>query len=115
VLILDSGAYTIPIIHPPLVHSSCPLKLLRRCVGKFALCLLYPTELLNVKLAGLLLRPRFVKIWITPPEASEPYSVEAAGPLSTSTRSISSGFKSDSLSSPAPPENAQQVVDPPAA
>ena len=34
-------------------------------------------------------RPRLVKIWITPPEASVPYSVVAAGPFTTSMRSIS--------------------------
>ncbi len=86
---------------------------LRSCVGKFARCRLKPRVEVRLKLAGLLFRPRFVKIWITPPDASEPYSVAAAGPLSTSTRSISSGFRSESRSSPAPPEKAQQVVEPP--
>ncbi len=93
---------------------SGPEKLLRSFVGKLARCRFIPSVVFSVKFAGLLLRPRFVKIWITPPDASEPYSVAAAGPLSTSTRSISSGLRSERRSSPAPPLNAQQVVLPPA-
>ena len=34
-------------------------------------------------------RPRLVKIWMTPPDASVPYSVVAAGPFTTSMRSMS--------------------------
>ena len=36
-------------------------------------------------------RPRFVKIWMTPLDASVPYSVAAAAPLRISMRSIDSG------------------------
>ena len=36
--------------------------------------------------------PRFVKIWMTPAEASVPYRVVAAAPLMTSTRSMSCGL-----------------------
>ena len=36
--------------------------------------------------------PRFVKIWMTPAEASVPYKVVAAAPLITSIRSISCGL-----------------------
>src|SRR4051812_43802358 len=38
------------------------------------------------------LRPFLVMIWMTPDEASAPYSVAAAGPLTTSTLSMSSGL-----------------------
>ena len=38
--------------------------------------------------------PFFVMIWITPAEASAPYSVAAAGPFTTSMLSISSGLRS---------------------
>jgi hypothetical protein len=37
-----------------------------------------------------------VKIWMTPPLASVPYSVLAAGPLTISTRSMSAGLMSSS-------------------
>jgi hypothetical protein len=49
--------------------------------------------------------PRFVKIWMTPPEASVPYSVAAEAPLITSIRSMSSAAMSWSGDSPslAPP------------
>ena len=40
------------------------------------------------------LAPRFVMIWITPAEASDPYSVAAAGPLMISMLSMSSGLAS---------------------
>src|SRR5438093_1043696 len=41
--------------------------------------------------------PRCVKIWITPFAASEPYSDEPAAPLTISTLSMSSAFKSASV------------------
>jgi len=44
--------------------------------------------------AGAPWRPRFVMMWITPFDASVPYSVAAAGPLMTSMLSMSSGLKS---------------------
>ena len=42
-------------------------------------------------------RPFFVKIWITPFDASVPYSVAAAAPFRISMRSIDSGGMSSSL------------------
>jgi hypothetical protein len=52
--------------------------------------------------------PRFVKIWITPFDASVPYSVVAAAPLMTSTRSMSSGAMSWSGEmKPRPPQPAR--------
>ncbi len=38
--------------------------------------------------------PRFVKIWITPLLAREPYSAAAAAPLMISIRSMSAGSRS---------------------
>ncbi len=79
-------------------------------VEKFARCRLNPWLVATVKRGALLLRPFFVKIWMTPFEASEPYSVAAAAPFRTSMRSMSSGFRSLSRSSPAPPLNEQHVL-----
>ncbi len=51
-------------------------------------------------------RPFFVKIWITPLDASVPYSVAAAAPFRISTRSMDSGLMSSSFEgSPCPPPN----------
>ena len=88
---------------------SGPEKLGRNVVGRFARRRFMPTLVFSVKVEGVLLRPRFVKTWITPAAASEPKSVAAAGPLRTSIRSISSGLRSPRRSSPAPPEKAQHV------
>ena len=38
--------------------------------------------------------PRLVKIWMTPPAASVPYKAVAAGPFTTSMRSMSLGLMS---------------------
>ncbi len=51
-------------------------------------------------------RPRFVKIWITPLDASVPYSVAAAAPFRISMRSMDSGGMSSrrvALPCPEPP------------
>src|SRR6266513_2388669 len=55
---------------------------------------LAPTSVPAVKCGGPR-RPRFVKIWITPLLARDPYSAAAAAPLRISTRSTSSGGISD--------------------
>ena len=62
--------------------------------------------------AGAPAEPRFVKIWITPPAASVPYSVVAAGPFTTSTRSMSAGLMPSRALMSAPASSSSAKMEP---